>query len=525
MKRFFSILLSSILLSSIAPISSDALKGNFDYAVNLKNGTQVTESTFEATDDFCQIISVSPSVNKFVDYSKGYSINYPNNLQADLSVSKLKTTLFDQNNILEIYYDNFNNTLDTFASYTNYSNKFLHDGQGNVIDWTASTKVDGKNAKVLMWHREKLEKLPNDYNYYATAEIQRNNKEVYTIFLKSQSPITNFNDYLVGFNMIEKKATSKINRSFENSNRILPKETKAFYDKYLSPSSSLKFGIFENSAPYTFDYLKTLESRMDYNFPVVVKYHTFDEKMPIWELENASKEKKVVELTLQTQESGKDNKRITYDILNGYYDLYFKDYAKKAKEFGKPILFRLDNEMNGDWCTYSSYYTSKDTKLYIDKWKYIHNFFKEAGADNVLFVWNPHDKSFPNFAWNNYLNYYPGDDYVDVIGITGYNNGTYYPGEVWRTFSQIYDPVYNEYSQIFKKPMMITEFACAATGGDKALWIQDMFNNFSRYPNIKLAIWWNGIDWDSNGTPARIYKLDQDDNIIAVFKDNLKYYR
>ena len=46
-----------------------------------------------------------------------------------------------------------------------------------------------------------------------------------------------------------------------------------------------------------------------------------------------------------------DNSSIIYDILNGKYDDFFRLYAQKIKEFNHPILFRLNNEMNGD-CVY-----------------------------------------------------------------------------------------------------------------------------------------------------------------------------
>ena len=35
-----------------------------------------------------------------------------------------------------------------------------------------------------------------------------------------------------------------------------------------------------------------------------------------------------------------------------------------------------------------------------------------------------------------FMDYYPGDEYVDIYGITGYNTGTYYEGESWRSFDE-----------------------------------------------------------------------------------------
>jgi beta-mannanase len=102
-----------------------------------------------------------------------------------------------------------------------------------------------------------------------------------------------------------------------------------------------------------------------------------------------------------------------YDVLAGAYDAYLRNYAQTVAEFGEPVLFRLGNEMNGDWCVYSSYHTSKDTDVFKAFYRCVYRFFREAGAGNVIWVWNPNGKPFPDFKWNNELCYYPGDEYVE----------------------------------------------------------------------------------------------------------------
>jgi len=216
---------------------------------------------------------------------------------------------------------------------------------------------------------------------------------------------------------------------------------------------------------------------------------------------------------------------MVYDILDGRYDDYFIAYADKLKEFGHPVLFRLNNEMNGDWCWYSAFYTGKDAEMYIKLWRYIHDIFVDRGVDNVVWVWNPHDVSLPAFKWNHYLMYYPGDEYVDVVGLTGYNNGTYFPGERWREFDEIYLPLYNEYVLAFDKPFMITEFASNSVGGDKTAWVGRMFDGIRDFDRIKVAVWWSGVDYDQQGRPGRIYLIDEDEGLLDIFRKRLKEYK
>ena len=171
--------------------------------------------------------------------------------------------------------------------------------------------------------------------------------------------------------------------------------------------------------------------------------------------------------------------------------------TRVVADFAILVLFRPFNEMNGDWCSYSAYHTSRDTDIFKALYRYIHGIFAEAGAENVIWVWNPNERSFPDFKWNHEIMYYPGDKYVDVVGLTGYNTGTYYQGETWRSFQEIYAPLYQKATGLYEKPLMITEFACSRIGGDKEQWVQDMFDAIADFPAIKVAIWWDGCDWDT----------------------------
>jgi beta-mannanase len=122
------------------------------------------------------------------------------------------------------------------------------------------------------------------------------------------------------------------------------------------------------------------------------------------------------------------------------------------------------------------------------------------------------------------MNYFPGEKYVDIVGLTGYNTGNYYDYEYWREFKEIYDPMLEEYNDYFGYEFIITEFGSNSVGGDKALWIEKMMNEIQKY-DIKLAIWFSSIDYDSNGDPARIYLLDENEKILNAFKEGLeKYY-
>ena len=479
------------------------------------------EETIVFLDDVKVVKAVNDIYSQYIDYPYGYSINFPAHMQVDTSLSAVRTVIWDQDTQIELYYDNFSGTVHTAGSYVQYSNRFKRNSRDCLVEKDKEIRVNGLKAFLLEWRREKIENLENDKNYYANVKIIKNQLEVYTIFIKSSKPLQDYMSLINSFKLLEKNGTARIQTTFQNVEKNLNEETHKFFNTYFLEGKSLKWGIFERTAYAGLTFLHELERELDYTFEFIVRYQNFGAPFPGAEMLGAWRDNKYVELTLQ---ANSEDPGITYDILRGWYDGYLNQYARDIKEFGHPVLFRLNNEMNGDWCIYSSYYTSNDTDLYKAVWRYIYTIFQNNGVDNVLWVWNPHDISFPGFRWNHYLSYYPGDGYVDIIGLTGYNTGDYFSGERWRSFTEIYTPLYNEYNSLFKQPMMITEFGSNSAGGDKIAWIRNMFTNIEGLPNIKAAIWWNGVDYDGDGNPGRIYRLDETDETLAAFRQGLHKY-
>lgn len=476
-----------------------------------------------------QIVDGEGQYNKFINKVHGYSVSVDKDLTVDMNYSKVCAVLENESKRIEIYKQILPSGVSSEA-YINYSNKFIQNTVDHVKEYESKASINGRTVHILQWSREKLKRVENDKNYYVSIEIISGKREVYTIFIKSIAPFYQSGGYHYIINDFTtfsplKAAYMKQAQPIALDDRGWNKETQNVYLQYFSTDSTLEWGIFEPYAPDDFTQLKYIEEEMNYEFPFLLNYSSFENhyKHPnlTYRLKNAHKQNKILELTLQTSwtETGQSN--MVYDVLNGKYDVYLKDYAKTISDFNHPVLFRLGNEMNGDWCPYSSYHTSKDTEIFKEFYKYIYKIFEEAKADNVIWIWNPNGKSFPDFEWNQAVMYYPGDEYVDIVGLTAYNTGTYYPDEKWTEFADMYDSLYDEYVNLYNKPMMITEFASSSVGGDKNQWIKDMFSHIYKYENIKVAIWWDGCDWDANGNVARPYFIDETPEIIKTFRKYL----
>ena len=471
--------------------------------------------------------------NLFINKVDGYSIQIPKDLQVDMSFSNIRAVLQNNDLTIEVYRQELENTTEAgIESYINYSNQFINNRIDHTKELEGKTRINGRTVAFLQWSRRHLEKIENDKCYYASVDVTLSEREVLTFLFKSNHKYAkrDYLDIIRSLQIIEKTEEPYARKIHQEENPNWNQETASAYEQYFGKESKLHWGIYETDAPVNFTALKEIEEKIDYTFPILLYYTGILENKEIHPdlavaLRNAKKEDRMVELTLQTVEQTPGKGNMVYDVLDGKYDTYLKNYAREVVQYGEPILFRLGNEMNGDWCVYSSHHTSKDTEVFKAFYRYVYQIFKDAGADNVIWVWNPNGKAFPDFKWNDELCYYPGDEYVDVIGMTSYNTGTYYEGENWMEFDQMYDSLYQKYIDRYEKPLMITEFSSSSVGGDKEAWVARMFQHIDKYERIKVAVWWDGCDWDAEGNIARSYFIDETEGLVRLFRENLDRYK
>ncbi|MCZ8518710.1 MULTISPECIES: stalk domain-containing protein [Paenibacillus] len=128
-----------------------------------------------------------------------------------------------------------------------------------------------------------------------------------------------------------------------------------------------------------------------------------------------------------------------------------RSWAKGAKEAGIPIFLRYASEMNGPWVAWHG-----DPKKYIEKFRMVHDIMAQE-APNVAMVWSPGEV--PMYSMDTY---YPGDAYVDWVGVSTYNepyeNGDPKQGNMQATSPiERLDYLYKTYAA--RKPLMISETA------------------------------------------------------------------
>ncbi len=175
-----------------------------------------------------------------------------------------------------------------------------------------------------------------------------------------------------------------------------------------------------------------------------------------------------------------------HDVADGSQDATIKKWAQAAKAWGKPFFFSPWWEMNGNWYAWGR---SPD---FIAAWRRFHDLVAEQGATNVTWTW------VPNSIWadpeSNPSPYYPGDEYVDWVGLDSYNWGLN-PAQPdrWLSPAQTLTPTLNVLEEVAPaKPVMIVEDASSELGGNKTDWIREMLTQYlPHHPEIKAYLWFN----------------------------------
>lgn len=205
------------------------------------------------------------------------------------------------------------------------------------------------------------------------------------------------------------------------------------------------------------------------------------------EISNLSQRGETPLVTWQLYKSGWGGETIPLrDVASGAYDSYLRKAAEQAKTMPfNEVLIRFAHEMNGNW-----YGWSGNPTAYVEAWRHVVSVFRQVGATNVKFVWSPNvdNGSYPFAA------YFPGDSWVDYVGLDGYNWGTAGIGvNKWQSLAEVFKSSYQQLTTMSTKPVMITETSSSEIGGDKAAWITKGFLHTipEQFPRIAAVIWFD----------------------------------
>lgn len=215
-------------------------------------------------------------------------------------------------------------------------------------------------------------------------------------------------------------------------------------------------------------------------------------------------------------------------IISGKHDEYITQTAKAVASYHYPFMLRMLHEMDGNWYPWG-YNANGNTNPadYALAWKHIVDIFRREGATNVQFVWCPAAGVLTSNLIDKYgdtlKQMYPGDDYVDWIGLDGYSNLAYPNG---RSLQDVFQPTYQFLKGFTHRPMMFFEVGAVENPNDnmaKANWITQGFLTTipTMFPDIKIANWFNASsDTNPNKPDKQIisWAVDTSPNSLNAWK-------
>jgi beta-mannanase len=164
-------------------------------------------------------------------------------------------------------------------------------------------------------------------------------------------------------------------------------------------------------------------------------------------------------------------------------------------------MIEFGPEVNGSWFPWNGAWNGRGGDVYgengipdgperfKDAYRRIEGIFRERGALDVTWVFHIASEASPKEEWNSARYYYPGDEWVDWIGVSVY--GRLGGADAAVPFVDIMNRVYPGLCALSaSKPIAVLELG-VTDGPDKAAWIGDAMRAARQYPRLKAVCWWN----------------------------------
>ena len=276
-------------------------------------------------------------------------------------------------------------------------------------------------------------------------------------------------------------------------------------------------GAYAPPSPYSggLESIQALETKLGRRMDIVNWFKqwgdgsgnfTYDQYGTLGQLQNADNNGRTPMITWMPLTAGDTLTSTVYTptrIINGEYDDYIVSWADGMKTYNKPVYMRLAHEMNGNWYPWSN----EGGAQYVAMWKHIVDVFRIEGVTNVKWVWAVNQIDAP--STNDLEAYWPGSDYVDILGTDVYNCG--YRG--WQSFKDLISESYNRLVALDNtKPVWVAELGTCEPSADvansagktKAGWFVDLFNTRG-LPNLEAVVLFNEntrMDWTITTNPG-----------------------
>lgn len=211
---------------------------------------------------------------------------------------------------------------------------------------------------------------------------------------------------------------------------------------------------------------------------------------------------------------GTDQPKYSLDeIASGAHDAYITRFAVAVREQNLPVVIRFAHEMNGTWYPWAESADSNELGDYVPAWRHVHDIFRKIGATNAIWVWSPNIvRPVPKVELKPL---YPGDGYVDWVGIVGYK------ADEETTAKETFEPTVDVIRKFTRKPIIITETGAADTA-DRPEWTSSLFTWIAGRRDVVGFIW---FQFNKETTGTRDWRFTTDSQTTDAVRSGLSRVR
>lgn len=198
-------------------------------------------------------------------------------------------------------------------------------------------------------------------------------------------------------------------------------------------------------------------------------------------------------------------------LLAGDDDVALTVLGREVAAWGKPSVISIDPEGNGPWYSYGTQQAT--AAQYVAAYRHVETVLKAAGVKNATWAWTISNS--PPITHQVLLrSLYPGDAWVQLVGIDGYFIGSE------NSWDQVFARVFAEVRQFTARPFLIAETS-VQPGTQAAQWVRELFAGAETTPGVLGFIW---FDFDKAAENRDDWRLEDDPAALAAFRATAARY-
>jgi hypothetical protein len=200
------------------------------------------------------------------------------------------------------------------------------------------------------------------------------------------------------------------------------------------------------------------------------------------------------------------------DCAAGKYKAHWETFARTMKSYHLDrSIIRLGWEFNGSW-----YVWGGDAEGFVGCWKQIVTTVRRI-APGLHFDWNVNRGSSDGLPGDEVLKAWPGDQYVDIVGIDSY--------DWWSTIDDQFNGAYGvnywlKFAKAHGKKLSIPEWGVTPGNpngnGDDPVYIKAMFDFFKK--NHRDIAYESYFNWNGTDTAGSLYDPVQAPKASQMYK-------